>query len=227
MPPFQINPMPEQLSEDLRSNARVIDTATIGHFREYGFADPRIQGLIPGVRVAGTAVTVMAPGDDGTAISYIVSRLRPGDILVIDRSGHAQACWGEILTRAATVRGITGVVIDGYITDRHAIAEAGLPVWSLGPAPLTTKLRGRGGSINRPVDCGGAVVHPGDLVLADDNGVAFLSPGEALSVIQHASGLQSREAEILARLDAGESLADISGVTELIERKNSDDQADQ
>lgn len=221
MDTFVIEPLPRQLPANLLTHAQTVETATIGHFLQTGFTDSGIQGLIPEMRVAGTAVTVMAPTDDGTVISHVVSQLRPGDVLVIDRNGSTQACWGAILTRAAEHRGALAVIVDGFITDRQALSTSGFPVWSRGSAPLTTKLRGLGGSINRPITCGGTVVHPGDLVLADESGVVFLPPESAMSIVTHALDLQAREIEILARLDAGESLATISGTAALIDKRKS------
>jgi 4-hydroxy-4-methyl-2-oxoglutarate aldolase len=186
-----------------------VETATIGHFRSDGFMVPQVQCLIDGVRIAGRAHTVSLPGDDGSALSRAVSEAQPGDILVIERlDDDRHACWGAVMTAAACAAGIVGVVVDGYITDVGAIRAAGLPVWCRGRSPLTTKIRG-GGTVGSEILCAGVQVRPGDIVLADENGVYIASPHEALAAAREALVIQAREPGIIARLGAGETLAAI------------------
>lgn len=188
-----------------------VETATIGHFLEDGFMAPAIQGVVPGARAFGPALTVRLPGSDGTALVHALSIAEPGQFLVIDRCGDPRhACWGAVTTAAAQARGVAGVVIDGFVTDLSAILEARFPVWCRGRAPLTTKIRGVGGEIGVPVTCGGARVTPGDIVLADENGVLVLAPGTAGIHAAQARAMQAREPETIGRLKAGETLAEIT-----------------
>jgi 4-hydroxy-4-methyl-2-oxoglutarate aldolase len=189
-----------------------VETATIGHFLDDGFMVPAIQCLVEGVRICGPALTASLPGDDGAALSRAVSRAQPGDVLVVDRQGDDRhACWGAVMTAAAQAAGIVGVVIDGFVTDVGAIRAAGLPVWCRGRSPLTTKIRD-GGTVGGAIRCGGAAVRPGDLVLADENGVLVLGPRGAAEVAHRALALQAAEPAVIARLQAGETLAEINGV---------------
>lgn len=188
-----------------------VETATIGHIRSSGFLAPQIQCLTDGVRIVGPAHTASLPGDDGAALPQAVSTARPGDILVIERHGDDRhACWGAVMTAAAQAAGIAGVVIDGYVTDLGAIRASGLPVWCRGRSPLTTKIHG-GGSVGGAINCGGVAITAGDIVLADENGVYAATITEALAAGGEALVIQSREPGIIARIEAGETLAAIYG----------------
>lgn len=199
------------LAETLRLLAGV-ETATIGHFLSDGFLAPAIQCLTDEVRIAGPALTVKLPGDDGSALVSALSRAARGQILVVDRDGDDRhACWGAVLTAAAQAVGIAGVVIDGFVTDVAAIRASGLPVWCRGRSPLTTKPRG-GGAVGGTIRCGGVTVHAGDLVLADENGVVILEPAGARGIAEEALAIQEKEPGIVARLHAGENIASVYGV---------------
>ncbi len=188
-----------------------IETATLGHFLDTGFMAPSVQALQPGPRILGPALTVRLHGDDGAALVDALSQAERGQVIVIDRCGDLRhACWGAVTTRAALARGVAGAVIDGVITDRSAITAAGFPVWCRGRSPITTKPRGIGGDVNSPVTCGGVPVRPGDLVLADESGVAVLDPTAAQAHLDRARQMQADETAVLARLDAGETLAEIT-----------------
>jgi len=189
-----------------------VETATIGHIRSEGFMVPEIQCLTEGIRIAGTALTVSLPGDDGTALVRAVSVAKPGDILVIARPGDDRhACWGAVTTAAARAAGVVGVVLDGYVTDLAAIRASGLPVWCRGRSPVTTKGRG-GGMVGGEIGCGGTTVRTGDLVLADENGVYAAAPAAALVAAREALAIQAKEPAIIARLAAGEKMAVVYGL---------------
>ena len=188
-----------------------IETATLGHFLEQGFMAQVIQGVIPEARVFGPALTVRLPGSDGTALVHALSAAEPGQVIVVDRCGDLRhACWGAVTTAAAASRGVAGVVIDGYITDHSAILAAGFPVWCRGRSPLTTKIRGGGGEIGATITCGGVRVEMGDIVLADENGVVVLDPETAADHVARARAMQASEPDTIARLKAGETLAEIT-----------------
>lgn len=197
--------------EALRLLAKV-ETATIGHFLADGFLAPAIQCLTDEVRVAGPALTVKLPGDDGSALVRAISQAAPGQILVVDRDGDERhACWGAVLTVAAQAMGIAGVVIDGFVTDVAAIRASGLPVWCRGRSPLTTK-PGGAGIVGGEIQCGGVTVHAGDIVLADENGVVILQPADARRIANEAIAIQENEPGIIARLRAGENIARVYGI---------------
>ena len=188
-----------------------LETATFGHFLDQGFMANMIQALVPATRVFGPVLTVRLPGRDGTALVHALSTAEPGEIIVVDRCGDTRhACWGAVTTAAAQARGVAGVVIDGFVTDRSAILEAGFPVWCRGQAPLTTKIRGAGGAVGGSVTCGGVRVGPADIVLADENGVVVLAPETIDEHAAQARAMQAAEPETIRRLRNGETLASIT-----------------
>jgi regulator of RNase E activity RraA len=191
-----------------------IETATLGHFLSERFMAPSIQGLTPERRIFGPALTVRMPGDDGTALVDALALAQPGQVIVIDRCGDLRhACWGAVTTAAAQARGVAGVVVDGFVTDRSAILAAGFAVWCRGRSPVTTKPRGLSGDVNVPINCGGAHVRPGDMILADESGVAVMDPDQAQEFCARARQMQHDEIAILERLQNGETLAQITGRT--------------
>lgn len=214
---YQIGPMPDPIAPDLLAGLGTCEPATIGHVRDDGFVDPAISCRLEGAWIAGTAVTLSLPAGDGTLLSHAMRLIRPGDVLMIDLRGDLRhACWGGVLTEAATIAGLAGVVIDGMATDIAAIRQQKLPVWSRGLAAKTTKLRNLGGVMNQPVSIGGVTVRPGDAVLADENGVLVLPPAELPAIITRTLHMQAEELRLLKRLHAGEVLPDISGASAMV-----------
>lgn len=106
MPKYQVADMPVQISPEVIGLLEQSETATVGHWRHWGFCDRRIQPLLRHKRVAGTAVTLALPGPDSTLLHHALSLLRPGDILLVDRLGDDRhACWGGGVTVAAKAAG--------------------------------------------------------------------------------------------------------------------------
>lgn len=218
---YHIAPMPTAIDAQISQQLHDCETATIGHFRESGFVDPAIHSLLARTRVVGTAVTLSLPPTDGTLLNHAMRLVRPGDVLVIDRQGDDRhACWGGVMTQVAKGLGVAGVIIDGVATDALTIREQEFPVWCRGVSALTTKLAGLGGTMNLPVSVGGLVIHPGDIILADENGVLVVPADEAEAIAAKAISLQEQEDVILQRVARGERLPDISGATELVEKIN-------
>lgn len=215
---YKLNSMPDQVDITILEKARRVETATVGHRRQLGFADCSIQPLFSEQKIAGTAVTLALPGQDSTLLHHIIKFLRPDDVLVIDRLGdHKHACLGGGVAVAIKAQGCAGVVIDGSCTDVPEIEQYELPVWCRGPSPITTRLYNIGGAFNVDICCGGAVVHPGDLVVCDNSGVLAMSPDEAEEDIDWALGKQAAEPAAHKDILKGEKLGDRSGATALVE----------
>ncbi len=215
---FVINPLPPQLSPELTALLQQVETATVGHFLHSGFVDPAIRATLPDKRIAGTAVTLRIPGADSTLLHHVLGLVLPGDFLVIDRCGDIRhACWGGVVTNTAKKAGVVGAVIDGVATDFSEIRRCNMPVWCRGPSPITTKLLGLEGAFNVPISVGGQAVSPGDAILADESGVLVLKPDQAEAAAKRAIDMQNREITVLARIEKGEKLGQISGATRLVE----------
>ena len=209
---FTVKPMPAPVNPAQLEKLRQCETATIGHFLHGPFMHPEIRAVIPGRRVVGTAVTALVPGVDGTMMHWAVGHARKGDFIVVDRAGDRRhACWGGVVAIAAKVAGVAGAAIDGYGTDFEEIRQQDVPMWCLGPSPITTKLLGLEGAFNVPVSCGGVTVHPGDAILADESGVVVVRPWEIDYVVEEAMKRQLAEPETVRRLRAGEKLHEIRG----------------
>lgn len=216
---FDIRQRTDRGSDAAASLLADVETATLGHVLTHGFMTPAIQQVSDGRRICGPALTVSAPPDDGAILAHAVALAAPGDIIVVDRQGDDRhACWGAVMTAAAIAAGVAGVVIDGLITDLAAIRASGLPVWCRGRSPLTTKLLGRGGSLNAEIDCGGVRIRAGDLVLADESGVCVIEPAEARRLSETALAMQAAEPGIIARIASGERIDEINGARALIEQ---------
>ena len=215
---FTLKDLPAPLDSRLVSKLVKAEPATIGHFRNWGFMDPAIRAMQPDVRIAGPAVTVRAPGVDGTIVGYALGQVRPGDVLVIDRCGdHRHAAFGGLVAYACKTAKLAGVIIDGVATDIGEVRRYGVPLWCRGLSAVTTKRIGLAGEFCVPVSCGGVDVRPGDVIIADECGVVVLDPKEAEAAADRAIGMQDGEVNSRKRLDAGEKLPDISGATKMLQ----------
>ncbi len=214
MAKYEVGAMPAAISAEVIALLEQTETATVGHWRHWGFCDRGIQPLLRRRRVAGTAVTLMIPGPDSTLLHHALGLLRPGDILLVDRLGDDRhACWGGGVTVAAKASGAKAGVVDGPCTDMEEIEASDFPMWCRGMAPITTRIYDLGGALNRPISIGGAVVMPGDAVLCDDTGVLVLPPGEAEAEARRAIETQARGLTTQDRVTRGEKLGAMSGAS--------------
>ena len=214
MAKYVVEPMPAQISGEVVALLEQAETATIGHWRHWGFVDRDIRALLRGKRVAGTAVTVQIPGPDSTLLHHALGLLRPGDVLVVDRLGDVRhACWGGGVTVAAKAAGAKAGVVDGPCTDLEEVEVSDFPLWGRGLAPSTTRIYDLGGRVNVPVSIGGTVVCPGDAVLCDESGVLVLPPLEAEAEARAAIARQERGLATQDKVAAGAKLGEISGAS--------------
>ncbi len=216
---IELGELPPPCEPQLLALLKEAEPATIGHFHDRGFLHRRVKAMAAVARSVGTAVTVRCDGTDGSILHHALGQLRAGDFLFVDRAGDETiACMGGASVLAARLRGVAGVVVDGCVTDIAELRELGVPVWARGLSARTTRAGGQSGSFCRPVDCGGVRVHPGDAVLADENGVLVMAPDEAWALADKAISLQQAEQQTLARLRAGESYPDVL-ITHLLGRE--------
>ncbi|MDP3519413.1 MAG: RraA family protein [Hydrogenophaga sp.] len=215
---FEVRDYPEALSSELVAVLSEVETATIGHVLHDGFVDQGVRAMLPGKRVVGVAVTLRIPAMDSVLLHHAVSHARPGDFLMIDRCGdNRHACWGGMVTHAASLAGVAGAAVDGPCTDLSEIERCQFPIWARGLSPITTKQLGLGGALNVPVSVGGQVVMPGDVVLADESGVVVLQRERALALGQQAIAMQRFEVDALAQMRSGVKLSHLSGATRRVE----------
>ncbi len=192
--------------------ARALPTATLHEAGgRIGVMPWAIKPVAPGMRLAGTAVTVHSPPGDNLWLHRAIYVARPGDVLVVHvGGGHDFGYWGEIMSAAASARGLAGLVIDGCVRDGAILADFGLPVFARGLC-----VRGTGkdfaarGWINFPTLFDDLVVHAGDLVVGDTDGVVVLPRARAAEVVALAIDREAREAAVIDRIRAGERTLDL------------------
>jgi len=176
-----------------------------------GVMPSAIKPVSPGMRLCGPAVTVDSPGGDNLWLHRALYVAEPGDVLVVHvRGEYDYGYWGEIMSLAARVRGLGGLVIDGCVRDGAILADFELPVFARGLC-----IRGTGkdhdarGWINFPTLFGDLVVRPGDLIVGDTDGVVAIPVSRAQAVVHAAQQREAKEASVLERLRAGERTLEV------------------
>jgi 4-hydroxy-4-methyl-2-oxoglutarate aldolase len=178
--------------------------------------DHEIRSVVPGLRRVGPAITAATAPGDNLAMHMALHLAEPGDFVVIGSAPGDSAVWGGLTTEYALARNLAGVVADGSIRDATRIRELGLGVWARRILSRHSDKKTLVG-VNVPVMCGGVIVRPGDIIMADDDGVLVLPPDEAEEACRRAEKRMQSEDALLARLSAGQSPFEIHGMQALID----------
>ncbi|MEO5737272.1 MAG: 4-carboxy-4-hydroxy-2-oxoadipate aldolase/oxaloacetate decarboxylase [Variovorax sp.] len=183
-----------------------------------GALDHGMKPIDATVRLAGPAFTVDCRPADNLMLHYAVQKAKPGDVLVVDAKGFMEAGpWGDVLTIQAMKVGIAGLVINGCVRDANLIIELGFPVFCRG---LSIKGTGKNqpGRVNVPIAIGDVLIHPGDIIVGDRDGLAVVPLGEVESAIASSLAREDKEAGQRKAIGEGAMTADLLGLTETLRR---------
>ncbi|HYM70061.1 MAG TPA: RraA family protein, partial [bacterium] len=178
--------------------------------------DPGINPVWDGAAVVGPAFTARCYANSIITVHKALLEAPPGSVIVVDGAGdYTGALFGEMMATQARANGVAGLVADGAVRDRDALRGLGFPVFARAVTPRVGSNR-RVGTTQEDVVCGGVVVRPGDLIVGGADGVAVIPRARLAQVLGAVDAVAKKEAEMRARMQRGEVLADILGMRALI-----------
>ncbi|MFF8675370.1 4-carboxy-4-hydroxy-2-oxoadipate aldolase/oxaloacetate decarboxylase [Streptomyces sp. NPDC015242] len=218
MPGMIVTNPPKAAPKDVEALAGY-GTATVGEaMGRTGFLGTRLRPIQQGVRVAGTAVTVLCWPGDNLMIHAAVEQCGEGDILVVTTTSPCtDGLFGELFATALAHRGVRGVVLNTGIRDTAELRAMGFPAWSAAVSPQGT-VKATGGSVNVPIVIGGQVIHPGDVIVADDDGVVVVPRERAHDTAEASEAREQKEAAARAAFLEGQLGLDRYGLRETLSR---------
>lgn len=211
--------MTNAISSEMLKTLRDLGAATIYEAQgAKGALDSGMKPLDTASRLAGPALTVDARPADNLILHYAVQKAKPGDVLVVDAKGFMEAGpWGDVLTAQAMKLGIAGLVISGCVRDANLIVGLGFPVFCRG---LSIKGTGKNqpGRVNVPISIGDALIHPGDIIVGDRDGLVVVAQEEVDSVIASSVMREKKEDDQRRAIDSGTTTVELLKLFPALER---------
>jgi 4-hydroxy-4-methyl-2-oxoglutarate aldolase len=177
---------------------------------------PAIRAMVPDVRFAGPALTVVAQ-DDHLPLFAALEAASAGDVLVVVNRGGSRAVVGELFATEARRRGLAGIVVDGLCRDVAGLRRLGLPFYARGTIPASGATVSRA-AVGQRVRCGGIEVSAGDIVFGDDDGLVIAAPDRIAAALDTAEAIARAEQAMLAAMAEGRALHDLTNYAEHAER---------
>ncbi len=211
----------------------VSDPALIARAAKFGIADlhealgpvqgrmclmtPEMRPIAPAQRLCGPALTSWNYPGDNLMIHVVLDLAKAGDVLVLTNGGGTQgALWGDVACTFAVKKGVAGTIVHGAVRDIDPVRELNYPVWSTAISPEHPEKRGPG-AVNVPIVVDGVLVQPGDIIVADDDGVLVIPRAELQRAVEGAEARAAREVGFRKEIGEGKQLLDILGMREAVE----------
>ncbi|MCX8021506.1 MAG: 4-carboxy-4-hydroxy-2-oxoadipate aldolase/oxaloacetate decarboxylase [Syntrophorhabdaceae bacterium] len=184
---------------------------------QIGLMEERIKPIQQGVSVCGPAVTVICPAGDNLMIHAAVECCQKGDILVVTTIGEANkhGMVGELLVSSFMKRGVRALIMDGGVRDTMEIKRLNFPVWTTAVI-CTGTTKNKAGWVNAPAVCAGVIVEPGDLIVADDDGVVVVKRGEIKEVLEKSLARKKKEEGTAKKIEEGQLGVDFYGFRDVL-----------